>query len=308
MKLKLFQLILATATFAALAAQDKSAAGVRSTFGEKAQYGETRLRATMDKNPALGDSNLQIEVIDEPKPWHIKPRSRTMALWTSNVLLTDSSPRSDTTFIQGQGVEVGYSPTEDLSLTACYDFLLYRYDRTPLLDTDLHMANFNAFYSLPCGFGLSGGIKGQWANAAHGDTETYREMSPYIGVQNQQPLMDGKLILFAGYEFDQKFTNPVYLDRAEHSAYVGVQANWARNFNTSVSLSHTYKDYSFTGPWQPNQTEEHLSSITAQASWTPTSWLSLAAFAAGNNNNAINSPRDYKSVDVGGEVRAFWVF
>lgn len=280
----------------------------------KSQQTQRETDATWQQSKSLFDQDEQedlghITLLKKPKSWFITPRVAVRGFWTSNALLASRGEKGDSVFVESQGVDAGYRINPDWDLAAGYEYSLTRYDENPVLDTDAHACSFNTTYRLPWNISLSGGVRGLWLNAPHQGAEVYRENNPYFGVNRWHGFCDDRLVWYYGLQYDHHFANPVVFDRDEFSVNTGVAWSWLPNLISQLALRQSWQFYDFRGPpLLVNGRQEAVSTVALQTVWQPIDHLQVSAFGVTSYDNSVNSTRDYKVANVGGELKFFWKF
>ncbi len=252
----------------------------------------------------------KILTLKKSKLWWVAPYASARGYWTSNALLTSGpGEKGDSVFVETQGVNGGYHISDDWSVQAGYNYQLTRYSENPVLDTDGHNLEFSTSYQLPWHWQLGAGDRGMWLDAPHQGTQIYRENNPYVNLIQSWDFFQNRLSCFYGYEYDRKYAHPVTFDRDEHTVFSGASYLWKPNLVSQLVLRQSWQLYdapSFTGATTGRQ--EWVSTVVVQTVWQPLNWLQVSAFGLTGYDNSINSTRDYKVANAGGEIRLFWKF
>ncbi len=251
----------------------------------------------------------KILTLQRSKSWYVTPFASARGYWTSNALLANKSEKGDTIFTETQGLNAGYRFSSDWQIFAGYNYQLTRYDENPALDTDANSTEFGTTYKLPWEFQIGTGVRGLWLTAPHQGVEVYRENNPYATISQSHNYLDNRLTWFYGYEYDHKFTNPVGFERDEHTVYMGTGYSWMSNLLSQLVIRQNYQFYDFRPPALPvNGRQEWVSSVILQTVWQPLPWLQVSGFSLASYDNSVNSTRDYKVANAGGEIKFFWKF
>ncbi len=248
--------------------------------------------------------------LEHPKPWTITPYSSTLTFWTSNARLDSQAEKEDWVLLQREGVNLNYHLDENWKLGAGYAFEIIRYDRNADLDTNAHIPEFYINRRLPWNWNVTIGDRGTWLDSPRSNTEVYRENRPYLLATQSHPYLNNHLYWFYGFQYDHRFTNPVSFDRDEYTLFTGVSHDWTPKLVSQFMIRQNWQIYDFQNPNTNPSTsrEEWISSGILQTIWQPLPWLQITGFAMAIYDNSINSARDFKTGNVGAEVRLFWKF
>lgn len=266
----------------------------------------------LKENPADEEEDEEfgkLLTLKRTKPWFIIPYASARGYWTSNVLLANKGEKGDAVFNESQGFSAGYRLNNDWRIQTGYSYQLTRYQENPALDIDSHNLEAGTTYKLPWNLQLGTGIRGLWLTSPQQEVEVYRENNPYVSLSQTYSFLENRLNLFYGYQFDRKFTNPIGFDRNEHAIFSGISYSWLPNLLTQVVLRQSWQFYDFRPSTNPvNGRQEWISSVVFQNVWQPLSWLQVSAFGITSYDNSINSTRDSKVANLGGDIRVFWKF
>ena len=247
--------------------------------------------------------------LKKSKPWWVTPFASARGFWTSNALLGARAEKGDSVFVETQGFNAGYRINKEWSVQAGYNYSMTRYSENMVLDTDANSCDLSTSYQLPWNWQVSAGDRALWIKSPDQGVEVYREHNPFVSVVQSWGFLENRLNAFYGYEYDHKFTNPVGFERDEHTLFAGASYSWMNNLVSQLVLRQNWQLYDFRSSAAPvNGRQEWVTTLALQTVWQPLSWLQVSAFWLNIYGNSVNSTRDYKAANAGGEIKVFWKF
>lgn len=274
------------------------------------QQMETKLRELEGVLGDDGDLGEQIIVKRQPKPLTLSLSSDGGEIWSSNVFLEQSAPRTDFATTHNDAANLTLKFFDDLSVSSFFRYSIYRYHRLISQDFDAYNAGCSINYTLPWEIQFSTGLQWSTIYSLPVRDSVYEEVDASASLTKVYPLaftpwIKDKAAVFAGYQQDVRRASPTDFDKVEYSPFVGISILPHPTIVIQTMYRWQYQD--FHRYQQMNRYDINNTGL-GNISWSPFHWLTISGTCSYTHNNSIESTRDYRVFNTGGTIRLSWKF
>jgi hypothetical protein len=296
--------------FSVTAWSQESQSEIDKTRSLLRQQMETKLREMEGTIGDDGDLGEQIIVKRKPRPLTLSISSDTGEIWSSNVFLEQSAPRTDFATTHNDAAMLNLKFIDELSLSVFGRYSMYRYYRLDSQDFDAFNIGTSINYTLPWEIQLSTGLQWTTIYSLPVNDSVYEEVDANASITKVLPLafapwIKDKAAFFGGYQQDVRRASPTDYDKVEYTPFMGISILPHPTLVMQAMYRWQYQDYH---RYQQMNRYDISNTGLGSLAWSPFHWLTISGTCSYTHNNSVESTRDYKVFNTGGSIRLSWKF